>query len=71
MGHSITDYIDPVTGASQRAKRKLLLSIDVDPERLPGENPLWKTVKHQLSYYHFPSPALQLTPSLRTLEWYR
>jgi hypothetical protein len=71
IGHSITDYIDPVTGASQRAKRKLLLSIDIDPEKLPGENPLWKTVKHQLSYYHFPSPALQLTPSLRTLEWYR
>jgi len=71
IGHSITDYIDPVTGASHRARRKLLLSIDIDPEKLPGENPVWKAIKHQLSYYHFPSPALQLTPSFRGLDWYR
>jgi hypothetical protein len=71
IGHSITDYIDPVTGVSHRARRKLLLSIDIDPEKLPGENPLWKAVKHQLSYYHFPSPTLQLTPSFRGLNWYR
>jgi hypothetical protein len=49
----------------------LLLSIDIDPEKLPGENPVWKAIKHQLSYYHFPSPALQLTPSFRGLDWYR
>jgi len=71
IGHSITDYVDPVTGATQRAHRKLLLSLDIDPEKLPGENPLWQAVKHQLSYYHFPSPALQLTPSFRGLSWYR
>ncbi len=71
IGHSITDYIDPITGASHRARRKLLLSIDIDPEKLPGQNPLWKAVKHQLSYYHFPSPALQLTPNLQALAWYR
>ncbi|MEO8910588.1 MAG: DUF2279 domain-containing protein [Gemmatimonadaceae bacterium] len=71
VGHSITDYIDPVTGASHRAKRKLLLSLDIDPEKLPGNNRLWKAVKHQISYYHFPSPALQLTPTFRGLKWYR
>jgi uncharacterized protein YfiM (DUF2279 family) len=71
IGHSITDYIDPVTGASHRARRKLLLSIDIDPEKLPGQNRAWKAAKHQLSYYHFPSPALQLTPSFRALDWYR
>jgi hypothetical protein len=71
IGHSITDYVDPVTGATQRARRKLFLSIDIDPEKLPGENALWKAVKHQISYYHFPSPALQLTPSLRGISWYR
>jgi hypothetical protein len=49
----------------------LLLSIDIDPEKLPGQNRFWKVVKHQLSYYHFPSPALQLTPSFRALDWYR
>jgi hypothetical protein len=70
-GHSITDYIDPITGVSHRARRKLLLTIDLDPEALPGENPLWKAVKHELSYYHFPSPALQLTPGVRGISWYR
>lgn len=70
-GHSITDYIDPITGASHRARRKLLLSIDIDPEKLPGQNRYWKGIKHQLSYYHFPSPALQLTPSFRGFGWYR
>ena len=69
--YSITDYVDPVTVATQRARRKLFLSIDIDPERLPGENAPSKAVKHQLSYYHFPSPALQLTPSLRGISWYR
>jgi hypothetical protein len=68
IGHSSTDYIDPVTGASQPARRKLLLSIDIDPEKLPGENPLWKGAKHQLGYHHFASPALQLTPSLRGIS---
>jgi len=70
-GHSITDYIDPITGASHRARRKLLLSIDLDPEHLPGQNRLWKLVKHELSYYHFPSPALQLTPGVHGISWYR
>jgi hypothetical protein len=37
-GHSITDYVDPITGAS---------------------------------HYHFPSPALQLTPGVRGISWYR
>jgi hypothetical protein len=71
IGHSITDYVNPVTGATQRAQRKLLLSIDIDPEKLPGENPLWKAIKHQISYYHLPSPALQLTPRFRGVSWYR
>ena len=28
-------------------------------------------VKHTLSYYHFPAPALQLTPKLHISPWYR
>jgi len=70
-GHSITDWIDPKTGANIRAKRKLLLSIDLDVEKLPGNNPLWRTVKRNLSYIHLPAPALQLTPSFEGLKWYR
>lgn len=70
-GHSITDWIDPRTGANIRAKRKLLLSIDFDAERLPGENRIWKTFKRQLGYIHLPSPALQLTPDFKFVGWYK
>ncbi len=71
VGHSITDWIDPETGANIRARRKLLLSLDFDAEKLPGDNRLWKTVKRQLSYIHLPSPAIQLTPDLKVIGWYR
>ena len=54
-----------------RARRKILLSIDLDMEKLPGNNPVWKTMKRNLSYVHLPSPALQLTPSFEALKWYR
>lgn len=70
-GHSITDWINPKTGAQMRAQRKLLLSIDLDLEKLPGENPIWKKLKRNLSYAHLPSPALQLTPRFEGLKWYR
>lgn len=70
-GHSITDWIDPRTGANIRAQRRILLTIDFDAEKLPGDAPLWKTFKRNLSYLHLPSPALQLTPKLELLKWYR
>jgi hypothetical protein len=72
VGHSVTDWIDPnPPGETLRGKRKILLSLDFDPEKLPGNAPLWKTIKHTLSYYHFPAPALQLTPKLHLSPWYR
>lgn len=70
-GHSITDWIDPVTGANLRAKRKIVLTIDFDAEKLPGENRLWKTFKRQLGYIHLPSPALVISPDLELVGWYR
>ncbi|MEO8576529.1 MAG: DUF2279 domain-containing protein [Gemmatimonadales bacterium] len=70
-GHSITDWIDPETGANIRAQRKLLLTIDFDAEKLPGDNRLWKTFKRQLGYIHLPSPALQLTPDFKIIGLYR
>ena len=70
-GHSITDWIDPKTGANLRAQRKILLSLDIDAEKLPGENRIWKTVKRQLGYIRLPAPALQLTPHLELIQWYR
>ena len=54
-----------------RAQRKILLTIDFDPEKLPGDNHIWKTFKRNLSYIHLPSPALQLTPEFELLKWYR
>lgn len=71
LGHSITDWIDPQTGANIRAQRRLLLSIDFDAEKLPGENRIWKTIKRQLGYIHLPSPALQIAPSTKLIGWYR
>jgi hypothetical protein len=70
-GHSITDWIDPRTGANIRAKRKILLSLDLELEGLPGNNPVWKTLKRNLSFIHLPSPALQLTPTFEGISWYR
>ena len=70
-GHGITDWIDPRTGANIRARRKILVSLDFDAEKLPGQNPLWKTVKHQLGYIHFPGPTLQLTPKVVGIGFYR
>jgi Predicted periplasmic lipoprotein (DUF2279) len=71
VGHSVTDWINPETGAAQRAKRKIILSLDFDPEKLPGDAPWWKSVKHTLSYYRFPAPALELTPKMHLTPWYR
>ena len=43
----------------------------IDPEKLPGQNQVWRKVKHELSYYHFPAPALRLTPTTKGIAWYR
>jgi uncharacterized protein YfiM (DUF2279 family) len=71
VGHSITDWIDPQTGASVRAKRKILLSLDFDASKLPGEHPIWRTVKNTISYIRLPAPALQITPGVDVIGWYR
>lgn len=71
VGHSITDWVDPRTGANLRAKRKILLSLDFDAEKLPGDNRIWKTFKRQLGYIHLPSPAIQITPTTKFIGWYK
>lgn len=71
VGHSVTDWVDPSTGAAQRAQRKILLSLDLDADKLPGDNPAWNRVKHSLSFIRFPAPALQLTPDLKLIGIYR
>jgi hypothetical protein len=71
VGHSITDWIDPHTGANIRAQRKILLTLDFDAEKLPGENRIWKTFKRQVGFIHLPSPALQITPTTQIIGWYK
>lgn len=71
VGHSVTDWIDPATGDAVRARREIVLSLDLDPEKLPGDHHLWRQVKRQLSYYRFPAPALVLSPDLVAVAWYR
>lgn len=71
VGHSITDWIDPQTGANMRAQRKFLLTLDIDAEKLPGENRIWKTLKRQIGYIHLPSPALQITPTTEFIGLYK
>ena len=71
VGHSITDWIDPVTGQSKRAQRKILLSLDLDASKLPGNHPLWRSVKNTLSYIRLPAPALQITPDISVIGWYK
>jgi len=61
-GYSITDYVDPATGGGLRARRKILVSLDIDPEHLPGDNKVWRTIKHELAFFRIPGPTLQLTP---------
>ena len=71
VGHSVTDWVNPQTAELQRAKRKILLTLDFDADKLPGDWPLWRSIKRTLSYYHFPAPAIELSPKLRLDPWYR
>lgn len=79
LGHSITDYVLPrVSGAPAGtpqpvvfARRRLLLSLDLDAGKLPGNNPLWRFVKRQVSFIRLPAPALQIAPELALIGWYR
>jgi hypothetical protein len=69
-GYSITDYVDPNTGAPLRAKRKILISLDLDPEALPGDNKVWRMIKHELAFFRIPGPTLQLTPTRKFFAAY-
>ena len=71
VGRSITDWVNPETLVAEKASNLLVLSLDIDPERLPGNHPVWKAVKHQLSYYRFPAPAIVIGPGGGAKRWYR
>jgi hypothetical protein len=71
VGHSITDWVDPLSGATQRARRRIVFSLDLDLEKLPGSHPAWRRVKHELSYLRLPAPALEIYPRAKGIAWYR
>lgn len=72
IGHTITDFIDPATGADIRAQRRILLTLDIDPLKLPGNAAWWVTVKKGLRHYHFPSPALEFrSGGVKAVPWHR
>ena len=72
VGHTITDWVNPATGAFIHADRRILISLDLDPLSLPGHAAWWMTVKQGLRHYHFPSPALEFKASgVSVLPWHR
>ncbi len=72
IGHTISDWINPATGEFIRARRRFMLSLDIDPLKLPGQAPWWVTIKKGLRHYHFPSPALEFTSGgVRGLAWHQ
>ena len=71
LGHSVTDWRDPYTGIEQRGRRVIAFGVDLDARRLPGNHPLWRTLKNQASYYRFPAPALVIVRDVKIAPWYR
>jgi hypothetical protein len=45
------------------AYRELFLALDYDLTKLPGNTDFLKKLKKILNYYHFPSPAVRISPS--------
>ena len=72
FGHSISDWVDPNTGAFIRAQRRFLITLDIDPLKLPGHAPWWMSVKKGLRHYHFPSPAIEFRNGrVKGVPWHR
>jgi hypothetical protein len=51
------------SGGSQNAYREWFLALDYDITKLPGDTPFLKKLKKILNFYHFPSPAVRVSPS--------
>ena len=50
------------TGGSQ-AYREWFISLDYDITKLPGDSDFLKKLKKILNFYHFPAPAVRVSPS--------
>jgi len=62
IGHSVNN-LDGMGGGNH----ELYIGLDWNFEALPGDYPLWKTIKKWLNYYHFPAPAVKVYPNV---VWY-
>jgi uncharacterized protein YfiM (DUF2279 family) len=72
LGHTITDWVDPATGTQFRARRRIMLSLDIDPLKLPGRAPWWMATKKMLRHYRFPAPAIEImSTGVRGVAWHR
>lgn len=60
LGMSIKDASH--TAGSQRAKVEWILSLDWDVNQLPGNSDFMKKLKKILNFYHFPAPAVKISP---------
>jgi hypothetical protein len=61
LGMSITDASHTI--GSSRAKVSWILSLDLDVNQLPGKSDFMKKLKKILNFYHFPAPAVRISPS--------
>ena len=51
------------TSGTQNAYREWFLALDYDITKLPGDTDFLKKLKKILNFYHFPSPAVRISPS--------
>lgn len=49
---------------------RIVLGLDLDPMRLPGNQPAWRAVKSALARYRLPGPAIELSPRVRAVGLY-
>ncbi|MBZ0204220.1 MAG: YfiM family protein [Ignavibacteria bacterium] len=61
LGMSLQDA-SHVTG-STNAQSQWFISIDWDVNQLPGKSDFMKKLKKILNFYHFPAPAVRISPS--------
>lgn len=57
--------------AFQGAERdRIVLGLDLNSARLPGNHPAWRAVKSTLAKYRLPGPAIELSPRVRAVGLY-
>lgn len=51
------------SGGSANAKTEWYIALDLDITKLPGKSDFMKKLKKILNFYHFPAPAVRISPS--------